>query len=138
MLYTTKPFLVRYYETDKMGIVHHSNFLRYLEIARLEWLNKLGLDYIEIEKNGIILPVVDVSISYKQPARYGDTLRVQVSLKDRPKVTINFDYKVINQFNKLICIAQTKICFLNEKTRKATRCPENILNNFIIWNVNSN
>ena len=119
MLYTTKPFLVRYYETDKMGIVHHSNFLRYLEIARLEWLNKLGLDYIEIEKNGIILPVVDVSISYKQPARYGDTLRVQVSLKDRPKVTINFDYKVINQFNKLICIAQTKICFLNEKTRKA-------------------
>ena len=132
MLYTTKPFLVRYYETDKMGIVHHSNFLRYLEIARLEWLNKLGLDYIEIEKNGIILPVVDVSISYKQPARYGDTLRVQVSLKERPKVTINFDYKVINQFNKLICIAQTKICFLNEKTRKATRCPENILNNFII------
>ena len=132
MLYTTKPFLVRYYETDKMGIVHHSNFLRYLEIARLEWLNKLGLDYNEIEKNGIILPVVDVSISYKQPARYGDTLRVQVSLKDRPKVTINFDYKVINQFNKLICIAQTKICFLNEKTRKAIRCPENILNNFII------
>ena len=132
MLYTTKPFLVRYYETDKMGIVHHSNFLRYLEIARLEWLNKLGLDYNEIEKNGIILPVVDVSISYKQPARYGDNLRVQVSLKDRPKVTINFDYKVINQFNKLICIAQTKICFLNEKTRKATRCPENILNNFII------
>ena len=132
MLYTTKPFLVRYYETDKMGIVHHSNFLRYLEIARLEWLNKLGLDYNEIEKNGIILPVVDVSISYKQPARYGDTLRVQVSLKDRPKVTINFDYKVINQFNKLICIAQTKICFLNEKTSKAIRCPENILNNFII------
>ena len=132
MLYTTKPFLVRYYETDKMGIVHHSNFLRYLEIARLEWLNKLGLDYNEIEKNGIILPVVDVSISYKQPARYGDSLRVQVSLKDRPKVTINFDYKVINQFNKLICIAQTKICFLNEKTRKAIRCPENILNNFII------
>lgn len=132
MLYTTKPFLVRYYETDKMGIVHHSNFLRYLEIARLEWLNKLGLDYNEIEKNGIILPVVDVSISYKQPARYGDTLRVQLSLKDRPKVTINFDYKVINQFNKLICIAQTKICFLNEKTRRAIRCPENILNNFII------
>ena len=132
MLYKSKPFLVRYYETDKMGIVHHSNFLRYLEIARLEWLNKLGLDYIEIEKNGIILPVVDVSISYKQPARYGDTLRVQVSLKDRPKVTINFDYKVINQFNKLICIAQTKICFLNEKTRKPIKCPENILNNFII------
>tara|TARA_B100000941_G_scaffold73_1_gene43 strand:- start:117 stop:515 length:399 start_codon:yes stop_codon:yes gene_type:complete len=132
MLYKSKPFLVRYYETDKMGIVHHSNFLRYLEIARLEWLNKLGLDYNEIEKNGIILPVVDVSISYKRPARYGDTLRVHVSVKDRPKVTINFDYKVINQFNKLICIARTKICFLNEKTRKAIRCPENILNNFII------
>ena len=66
MQYTTKPFLVRYYETDKMGIVHHSNFLRYLEIARLEWLNKLGLDYSEIEKNGIILPVVDINISYKQ------------------------------------------------------------------------
>tara|TARA_B100000886_G_scaffold302464_1_gene232528 strand:- start:111 stop:509 length:399 start_codon:yes stop_codon:yes gene_type:complete len=132
MRFTTKPFLVRYYETDKMGIVHHSNFLRYLEIARLEWLNKLGIDYSEIEKKGIILPVVDVNISYKQPARYGDTLRVQVFLKNRPKVTIDFEYKIINQFNKLICVAQTKICFLNEKTRKATRCPENILNYFII------
>ena len=132
MRFTTKPFLVRYYETDKMGIVHHSNFLRYLEIARLEWLNKLGIDYNEIEKKGIILPVVDVNISYKQPARYGDALRVQVFLKNRPKVTIDFEYKIINQFNKLICVAQTKICFLNEKTRKATRCPENILNYFII------
>ena len=132
MRFTTKPFLVRYYETDKMGIVHHSNFLRYLEIARLEWLNKLGIDYNEIEKKGTILPVVDVNISYKQPARYGDALRVQVFLKNRPKVTIDFEYKIINQFNKLICVAQTKICFLNEKTRKATRCPENILNYFII------
>jgi len=132
MQYTTKAFLVRYYETDKMGIVHHSNFLRYLEIARLEWLNKLGLDYSEIEKNGIILPVVDINISYKQPARYGDVLRVQVFVKNRPKVTIDFEYKIINQFNKLICVAQTKICFLNEKTRKPIKCPENILNNFII------
>ncbi len=132
MRYTTKPFLVRYYETDKMGIVHHSNFLRYLEIARLEWLNKLGLDYSEIEKKGTILPVVDVNISYKQPARYGDALRVQVFVKNRPKVTIDFEYKIINQFNELICVAKTKICFLNEKTRKAIRCPENILNNFII------
>tara|TARA_B100000900_G_scaffold415106_1_gene443822 strand:- start:629 stop:1027 length:399 start_codon:yes stop_codon:yes gene_type:complete len=131
MQYTTKPFLVRYYETDKMGIVHHSNFLRYLEIARLEWLNKLGLDYSEIEKNGIILPVVDINVSYKQPARYGDTLKVQVFVKNKPKVTIDFEYKIINQSNKLICVAKTKICFLNEKTRKAIRCPENILNNFI-------
>ena len=132
MHYTTNPFLVRYYETDKMGIVHHSNFLRYLEIARLEWLNKLGLDYNEIEKNGIILPVVNINISYKQPAKYGDKLRVQVFVKNRPKVTIDFEYKIINQFNKLICDAKTKICFLNEKTRKAIRCPDYILNNFII------
>ena len=132
MKYTTKPFLVRYYETDKMGIVHHSNFLRYLEIARLEWLKNLGLDYKEIEINGIILPVVDVNISFKQPARYGDTLRVQVLLKNTPKATIDFEYKIINQFNKLICVAKTKICFLNEKNRKPIRCPEYILNNFII------
>ena len=132
MQYTTKPFLVRYYETDKMGIVHHSNFLRYLEIARLEWLNKLGLDYSEIEENGIILPVVDINISYKQPAKYGDTLKIQVFVKNKPKVTIDFEYKIINQLNKLICVAKTKICFLNEKTRKVVRCPENILDNFII------
>ena len=132
MQYTTKSFLVRYYETDKMGIVHHSNFLRYLEIARLEWLNKLGLDYSEIEKNGIILPVVEVNLLYIQPAKFGDKLKVQVFVKKKPTVTIDFEYKIINQLKKLICTAKTKICFLNEKTRKPLRCPENILDNFII------
>ena len=72
---------VRYYETDQMGIVHHSNYIRYFECGRTAMLKELGLPIEKIEEAGVMLPVVSVECRYKVPARLGDTLRV-VSMID--------------------------------------------------------
>ena len=62
MEFKTNKFNVRYYETDQMGFVHHSNFLKYFEKARIDWLDSIGLSYSKMEKSGLILPVVKVEI----------------------------------------------------------------------------
>ena len=79
--FISKPILVRYGETDQMGIVHHSNYLRYFEVARLEWLTALGVSYTSMEQHGILMPVIDANLSYKTSAFFEDSLIVHIQLK---------------------------------------------------------
>ena len=75
-----KPFelqvQVRYAETDAMGVVHHSRYFVWLELARIEWLRQLGLNYKEMEKRGFFIPVVQADLSYKMPVFFDDILRI--------------------------------------------------------------
>ena len=122
--YISKPILVRYGETDQMGIVHHSNYLRYLEVARLEWLSFLGVSYNAMEQEGVIMPVIEVKLSYKTPALFEDKLIVEVRLDEAPKVKMKFSYSIRNQKDQIVCLGETTLAFLNSKTRKPVRCPE--------------
>ncbi|MGB2153244.1 MAG: acyl-CoA thioesterase [Flavobacteriaceae bacterium] len=122
--YISKPILVRYGETDQMGIVHHSNYLRYFEVARLEWLSFLGVSYNAMEQEGIIMPVIEVNLSYKTPALFEDKLIVEVRLNEAPKVKMKFSYSIRNQKDQIVCLGETTLAFLNSKTRKPVRCPE--------------
>ena len=74
---TSTEIEVRYAETDGMGVVYHANYLVYLEVARTDFLNKLGFPYADIEKAGYLSPVVHVDLSYGLPFRYGDTVVVK-------------------------------------------------------------
>ena len=76
---------VRYYETDCMGIVHHSNYIRYYEVARTEMLREFGTTYRQMERDGVMLPVLDVHSSYGAPAYDDDLLTVRVTLAELPK-----------------------------------------------------
>ena len=78
------PIRVRYYETDCMGFVHHSNYVRYYETARTEMLRELGMTYPELEAQGIMLPVIDVQSRYVSPAFDDDLLTVRVTLAEMP------------------------------------------------------
>lgn len=91
------PIRVRYYETDCMGFVHHSNYVRYYETARTEMLRELGMTYPELEAQGIMLPVIDVQSRYVSPAFDDDLLTVRVTLTEMPKVKIRFDYEVFRE-----------------------------------------
>ncbi|MDC1081295.1 thioesterase family protein [Flavobacteriaceae bacterium] len=122
--YISKPILVRYGETDQMGIVHHSNYLYYFEVARLEWLSFLGMSYNAMEQEGIIMPVIEVNLSYKTPALFEDKLIVEVRLNEAPKVKMKFSYSIRNQKDQIVCLGETTLAFLNSKTRKPVRCPE--------------
>ena len=122
--FTSKPLLVRYGETDQMGVVHHSNYLRYFEVARLEWLSALGVSYTSMEKEGLIMPVIDVKVTYKTPALFDDSLTIYVFLSELPRVKIIFSYEIKNQKDEIVCNGETTLAFLNAKTRKPVRCPE--------------
>ena len=118
---------VRYAETDQMGVVHHGNYAQYLEIARIEWLEKIGISYKSMEKNGIMLPVYEMNFKFKKSAFFDDELKIITSLRQSPDVKIIFDYKIYNQDEELLTTANTTLVFMDAETRRPIRCPEYVL-----------
>ena len=118
---------IRYAETDQMGIVHHGNYPQYFEIARIEWLERLGISYASMEKNGVMLPVYALHIKYNVPLYFGNEIKIEVRLREAPNVKIIFDYTVYNEEEKKCCEASTILVFMNANTRKPIRCPQYIL-----------
>jgi len=115
---------VRYYETDQMGIVHHSNYVRYFECGRTDMLKKLGLPIEQIEQTGVMLPVVAVECRYKVPARLGDTLRI-VSIIDKvPMAKLVIRNEIYNPAGQLVCEGSVTLGFIDSVSRRPVRCPE--------------
>lgn len=120
-------FRVRYGETDQMGVVHHGNYAQYLEMGRIEWLRSIGTSYREMEENGIILPVISLQINYKKSALFDDLLTVETTIKKRPLVKIEFEYKLYNESNELLATANTVLAFMDQQSNKPMKCPDYIL-----------
>ena len=118
---------VRYGETDQMGVVYHGNYALYLEMGRIEWLRKLGISYKSMEENGIMLPVVSLSINYKKSAGYDDVVNVKTQLKSRPTAKIEFDYEITNEQGEILTIANTVLVFIDKKTGRPMKAPQYIL-----------
>jgi len=118
---------VRYGETDQMGVVYHGNYALYLEMGRIEWLRKLGVSYKSMEENGIMLPVVSLSINYKKSAGYDDVINVKTQLKNKPTAKIEFEYEITNKNGEIITIANTTLVFIDMKTNRPVRTPQYIL-----------
>lgn len=123
----TSKVKVRYGETDQMGVVYHGNYAQYFEIGRLEWLESLGISYKEMEKEGVILPVVSLEVSFKKPAYYDDVLSVKTTLIKSPNISIEFAYEITNSALELITKGYSKLVFVSADTKKPTRCPKYIL-----------
>jgi|TARA_X000000950_G_scaffold201870_1_gene243043 acyl-CoA thioester hydrolase len=126
MNYTTNKIKVRYNETDQMGIVHHSNYLKFFEFARIEWLEKLKMPYQEIERNNIILPVVNCELKFLKPLVFGDSFIVEVHCSKKPTSSIEFSYEIFNSRGEKTTEGSTLLAFLNSDTMKPVRCPKNI------------
>lgn len=94
-----KPFYrtTLYYETDKMGIVHHSNYVRWLEEARIDLLSQIGLPYDEMEKNGIMIPVLSVSCQYKYAVRFNETVCIKMKMEDFTGLKFKISYRVTDK-----------------------------------------
>ncbi len=88
------PLTVRYAETDAMGVVHHSSYVVWLEAARVEWLNQIGLPYTQIEAQGLAFAVVEIGLTYRSPARFGDTVEVETWLSEATSRTLQYRYRV--------------------------------------------
>lgn len=89
-----QPITVRYAETDAMGVVHHSSYVVWLEAARVEWLNQIGLPYTQIEAQGLAFAVVEIGLTYRSPARFGDVVEVETWLSEATSRTLHYRYRV--------------------------------------------
>lgn len=119
---------VRYAETDQMGVVYHSNFFPYFESARAESIRELGLTYADMEKMGVIMPVIDVHCRYLRPARYDDLLTVKTILKELPvHHKIEFHHEVYNEQDELLAVGKIILYFMESTGMKRTTMPEQLL-----------
>ncbi len=121
---------VRYAETDQMGVVYYGNYAQYLEIARVEWMRSHGVSYKKMELDGVMLPVVNLTINYKKPAVYDEVLTVHTSLKQLPSVKITFLHEIFNEKNELLNTAEVTLVFVDMKTNKPMKCPDFLLEKF--------
>lgn len=130
MLVTESKIRVRYGETDKMGVVYHGNYALYFEIARTEALREVGITYHSLEENGVMMPVVNLNINYKRPAKYDDLLTVKAIFTTMPTVKAVIDYELYNEQGELLSTGQTTLVFVDMKTNRVTRCPDMLAEKF--------
>ena len=116
----------QYHETDQMGIIHHSNYVRYIECGRSDMMKKAGLPIEAIEAAGVMLPVVSVECHYKLPAKMGDTLRIVSMVSKVPMAKLEIDTEIYNQHNDLLCVGKVVLGFIDSVTRHPVRCPEKL------------
>ena len=106
---------VQYYETDQMGIVHHSNYIRWFEEARTDFMEQLGMGYDEMEKEGILSPVLEVEATYLRMVRFGDTVTITTRIKEYNGIKLTVAYEIHNDRTGMIhCKGVTKHCFLTK------------------------
>lgn len=104
---------VQYYETDKMGITHHSNYIRWMEEARVDFLSQIGWEFAKLEEMGIVSPVLSVTCDYKYPTKFSDKVYITVSVKEFKGVKLFLDYEMKNEEGKVVCVGTTSHAFLN-------------------------
>lgn len=115
---------VRYYETDQMGIVHHSNYIRYFECGRNAMLKEMDMPMEKVEASGVMMAVVAVDAKYKVPAKLGDTLRIVSIIDTPPTAKVVVKTEIYNQNGQLVCTGSVTLGFIDAMTRRPVRCPE--------------
>lgn len=118
---------VEYHHTDQMGIVHHSNYVKFFEVARTEWLRAIGLTYAEMERRGVMMPIVDVAVKYRNPAVYDELISVTAFVDELPMARMSFRYEVSGEDGREIATGSTTLGFIDKETRRPQRAPKWLL-----------
>ena len=117
---------VQYYETDQMGIVHHSNYIKWFEEARIDYMEQIGADYSIMEQDGYISPVVSINCNYKTMTKFGCYVYIITKLEDFSNAKFSLSYKVIDSVTKEIRdTKENKHCFINKDKKIISLKKEN-------------
>lgn len=109
---------INYYETDRMGVVHHSNYIRYLEEARCTWMESMQMPMSLLEERGMTIPVLGVNVTYKHHVTFEDTIQIKVTIKEYNGVRMTVEYEVKDKkTGNLVLLGETKHCFTNKELR---------------------
>lgn len=108
---------VQYYETDMMGVVHHANYIHWMEEARIDFMEQLGFPYTRMEAAGVVSPVRALSCTYLRPCTFGDTVTVAVSVASFDGVVMAIRYVMTKQSGETVCEARSEHVFLTREGR---------------------
>jgi len=104
-----------YHETDKMGIIHHSNYIKWMEEARIAYMESLGYGFDKVEEKGIVSPVAGISITYKTPVLFNEVVDIQISLTRYSGVVQEVSYTFVKHNTGELCATATsKHCYLKD------------------------
>lgn len=113
-MYTYKR-KAHYHETDKMGIIHHSNYIKWMEEARVGFMDAMGLGYVRMEQMGIASPVVSLSVEYKDPVAFDDEVHIRLSVLKYSAAVLEVGYEFYNTATGKICTkASSRHCFIKD------------------------
>lgn len=134
--------IVQYYETDMMGFVHHSNYIRWMEESRVDFLRQLKIDYTSLEKDGIVSPTVEVNCRYRKSTTFEDVVFVTVTMTEFKGVKLKFAYIMKNAEGEVVAEASSVHCFIDKNGRPirlAKEYPEyySIIMDNIVWESDS-
>jgi len=118
---------VRYGETDRMGYLHHGNYALFFEEGRTELMRALGAAYREMEEEGILLPVVSLTVAYRTPALYDELLTVRSIVRELPRATLTFEYEIRHPDGSLVATGSTAHAFVDRESRAPRRPPRSFL-----------
>jgi acyl-CoA thioester hydrolase len=118
----------KYYETDQMGIIHHSNYIKWLEETRIDLMHEYGVSYKEMETQGIICPVLSVSCQYRSMVHFDDTVEIRPMIAKYNGIKFELEYEIRDfETGELKTTATSSHCFLNSKGRPISlkrECPQ--------------
>lgn len=127
--YTSKTqYRILYADTDMMGVVYYGNYGRLFEMGRTEMIRGMGMPYLELEKKGIIMPVYSLESRYKNVLRYDELITIETTVKKMPAARMEFFHKIYNEDGTLAHEAKVVLVFLDMKTNRPVRAPEELLN----------
>ena len=118
---------VRYAETDKMGYVYYGNYATYFEVARVEALRSLGINYKEMEDKGVMLPVLSYSTKFFKPAFYDEELTIKLFIKEMPKARIHFHFETYNESSVKVNEAEVVLVFVDMAKNKPCSAPQELI-----------
>ena len=105
---------VRFVETDMMGVVHHSNYLRWFEMGRVAYLRAAGVELLDLISNNYLFPITEVTCKYKTSARFDDEIIIRAAMAEFTKAKMTFSYQVIRQADEvLLAVGKTTNVFTN-------------------------
>ncbi|MGI6478069.1 MAG: acyl-CoA thioesterase [Salinivirgaceae bacterium] len=129
-IYETQ-YRIRYADTDQMGVVYYGKYALLYEIGRVELMRSVGITYAEMEREGTLMPVIEMNLKYIRPLRYDDVVTIKTILSETPAATIVFHHEIYDSKNVLCNEGYVKLCFVDTKTRRTKRIPYDVLNKLV-------
>ena len=116
---TMEPYIrrVQYYETDMMGVAHHANYIRWMEEARIDLMDRLGFPYKRMEAEGVLSPVTEISCRYRRPCTFGDEIAITVRVESFNGVVMTIAYDMRDASGQMVCSASSGHVFLDKNGR---------------------